>query len=405
MENGTIGVWLIGALGSISATVILGALAIGKGAAGAVGLVTESRPFRELHLTPVDALRFGGCDIRSSRLTDSLAAAAGDVPEVAAQTLASSTLQIEAIQRHLTQGTRRNCGSAISALAEPVDHCDRPIRDDIAALVADMQAFKREIGADEVVVVNLASTEPALAQAPCHDSLEEFERCLDANDNNVVSAGSIYAYAAISAGCPYINFTPSNGALLPAVIELAEQRGVPIMGNDGKTGETLVKSVLAPMFAMRNLEVLSWEGFNILGNLDGKVLANPENKEAKIRTKDAVLPKILGYSPHSGVHINYVPSLKDKKIAWDFVHFRGFLGAEMSLQFTWQGIDSILAAPLVLDLVRWAVLAKSRGEAGLMTHLGCYFKNPLGVTEHGFHEQYAHLRKYCAHVMESRKSV
>jgi myo-inositol-1-phosphate synthase len=180
------------------------------------------------------------------------------------------------------------------------------------------------------------------------------------------------------------------------MIELAERKGVPVMGNDGKTGETLVKSALAPMFMCRNLEIMSWEGFNILGNMDGHVLEHPDNKESKLKTKDSVLSKILGYSPHSRVHINYVPSLDDQKTAWDFIHFKGFMGARMSLQFVWQGYDSLLAAPLVLDLVRFAQLARRRAEAGLMPHLASYFKAPLGVDEHRLYEQFRMLLDYAA---------
>jgi myo-inositol-1-phosphate synthase len=132
--------------------------------------------------------------------------------------------------------------------------------------------------------------------------------------------------------------------------------------------------------------------------LDGRILENPSNKAAKIQTKDQVLSKILGYSPHSRVHIDYVPSLGDQKTAWDFIHFRGFLGARMSLQFIWQGFDSILAAPLVLDLARLAELARRRGESGLMPHLASYFKAPLGVEAFGLHEQYGMLADYAARV-------
>jgi myo-inositol-1-phosphate synthase len=225
--------------------------------------------------------------------------------------------------------------------------------------------------------------------------VEAFERALDRNDPGLVKASTIYAYAAVQEKCPYINFTPSSGALIPAVIGLAGRWGVPVMGNDGKTGETLVKSALAPLFLCRNLDVLSWEGFNILGNMDGCVLDHPENKESKIKSKDQVLSKILGYPLHSRVHIHYVPSLDDQKTAWDFIHFRGFLGSKMSLQFIWQGYDSLLAAPLILDLVRLAELAKRRGEGGLMPHLASYFKAPLGVEEHRLYEQFQMLLRYA----------
>jgi myo-inositol-1-phosphate synthase len=128
--------------------------------------------------------------------------------------------------------------------------------------------------------------------------------------------------------------------------------------------------------------------------MDGAVLDHPKNCESKIKTKDQVLANILGYTPHSRVRIDYVPSLDDQKTAWDFIHFRGFLGAKMSLQFIWQGFDSILAAPLVLDLVRLADLSKRSGESGLMPHLASYFKAPIGVSEHRLYEQYGMLMDY-----------
>jgi myo-inositol-1-phosphate synthase len=231
--------------------------------------------------------------------------------------------------------------------------------------------------------------------------LGAFEAALDRNEKEAVQASTIYAYASILEGCPYINFTPSNGALIPAIVQLAEEMRVPVMGNDGKTGETLVKSALAPMFLCRNLEVLSWEGFNILGNMDGRVLDHPKNRQSKINTKDRVLSKILGYSPHTGVHIEYVPSLDDQKTAWDFIHFKGFLGAKMSLQFVWQGYDSILAAPLILDLVRLAEFAKRRGEYGVMYHLASYFKAPMGVDEHRLYEQFQMLVDYAERTQEA----
>ena len=169
------------------------------------------------------------------------------------------------------------------------------------------------------------------------------------------------------------------------------------MGSDGKTGETLVKTCLAPLFAGRALKVLSWEGYNMLGNRDGFVLNDPEARLSKTRSKDAALKKILGEGDmHTRVTIDYVPSLDDWKVAWDYVHFEGFLGARMSMQFTWQGNDSALAAPLVLDLARLAAYAQAQGESGLMPHLAAYFKSPAGVDEHSFVRQFALLEAYVA---------
>src|SRR5262249_50564159 len=158
-------------------------------------------------------------------------------------------------------------------------------------------------------------------------------------------------------GASYINFTPSIGMNLPALRERAAARGIAYMGADGKTGETLMKSVLAPMFAQRNLRVLSWVGHNIFGNRDGLVLNNPKNKAAKVRSKDHLVSEMLGYAPRTLVSIEYIESMQDWKTAWDHIHFTGFLGTKMALQFIWQGCDSILAAPLVIELARFAELA------------------------------------------------
>jgi len=165
--------------------------------------------------------------------------------------------------------------------------------------------------------------------------------------------------------------------LVPAVAALAARQGLPYAGSDGKTGETLVKSVLAPLFRYRNLRVLSWMGYNLLGNRDGQILDHPAHKESKVRTKDSILSGILGYRPQTRVGIDYVPSLHDSKVAWDFIHFAGFLDWPMTLSFTWHGCDSILAAPLVLDLVRFMDEALRRSSGGPQEHLGCFFKAPV----------------------------
>jgi myo-inositol-1-phosphate synthase len=194
----------------------------------------------------------------------------------------------------------------------------------------------------------------------------------------------------------YVNFTPSLGASPAAIQQLAAQRGTCHAGQDGKTGETLLKSVLAPMFAARNLEVMSWVGHNIFGNLDGLVLDDPANKAAKVKNKDQLVGGILGYEPQSLVSIEYIRSLGDWKTAWDHIHFRGFLGTPMTLQLIWQGCDSLLAAPLVLDLVRFTEVSRRRGEVGVLSHLGSFFKRPLGLAEHDFSRQFSLLCEWAA---------
>src|SRR5262249_5925466 len=226
-----------------------------------------------------------------------------------------------------------------------------------------------------------------------HESREKLLPALE-KKTVVLPTSSMYAWAALDLGLPYINFTPSLGASFRAAEELSLLRGAPHGGKDGKTGETLMKSVLAPMFDHRDWQIRSWVGQNIFGNRDGVVLDDPANKASKIKTKDQVISSIVGYKPQTHVSIEYIESLDDWKTAWDHIHFRGFLGTRMILQFTWQGCDSILAAPLVLDLARLALLSKRRGESGILRHLACFFKSPMGVEEHDFFKQIAMLEDY-----------
>jgi myo-inositol-1-phosphate synthase len=245
-----------------------------------------------------------------------------------------------------------------------------------------------------VVVVNVASTEPP-ATLPIPRAFADLGPLLDDPQACPLPASSLYALAAFEAGASYINFTPSTGATPEALQQVARERRSAHAGCDGKTGETLLKSVLAPMFAARNLEVMSWVGHNIFGNMDGKVLDDPRNKQAKVRSKDHLLADILGYPPQTHVSIEYIKSLGDWKTAWDHIHFRGFLGTPMTMQFTWQGCDSILAAPLVLDLVRLVERAHRAGEYGVLEHLACFFKSPLGVDEQDFAKQFDMLSAWA----------
>jgi myo-inositol-1-phosphate synthase len=290
-----------------------------------------------------------------------------------------------------------NAGPAIDDLVtNPVTRTDDGLRSIIQRIQSDIRAFRARESVERVVVVNLASTEPDLPSVAEIAEPADFEKLLDAGAADRVRPSMLYSYAAFQEGCGYINFTPSTAALAPVMCAIADRCGVPYMGNDGKTGETLVKSALAPMFKYRNLRVLSWQGYNMLGDRDGRVLAHAENLASKVRSKDSVLASILGYPVHTHVGIDFVPSLHDLKTAWDFIHFQGFLDYKMSMQFTWQGCDAILAAPLVLDMVRLTDLAMRRGESGPMAHLAPYFKSPLGATEQDLHRQFHAMMEYFA---------
>ncbi len=392
-----IGVWVFGALGGLSTTMIVGARAIARGLAGTQGLLTETPLCEALGLAPLDALVFGGHEVREGSLIDSardIQSGTGTIPYPLLEALKGD---LEATSKRVARGSLVNAGRTIRSLAGGKPREAKSLRAEVDRLCRDIRTFLRDNDLTRCVCVNLVSTEPKLKLTRTHASRAALEQAIDADRRTAVRPSTIYAWVAASLGLPFIHFTPSNAALVPAVRELFDDNGAVYMGADGKTGETLVKSALAPMFKYRNLRVLTWQGYNILGDRDGVVLAEPENKATKVESKDALLPSILGYPLHTHVGIDYVPSLNDLKTAWDFIHFQGFLDFKMSMQFTWQGCDAILAAPIVLDMIRFADLAQRRGERGAMRHLSCFFKRPLDVDEHDLHLQWHLLTEYVRH--------
>ncbi len=392
-----LGVWMVGALGGIGTTLAVGARAIDRGLVSTAGLVTTRPEFDPLDLTPVGDLVFGGHEVRDSDFWSSAYQVSKLSGSIDLEVIQALRPELEAMSEHLRPGTLANCGPAIEGIADAgASLPPGGLRGAVDRIRGDLAAFRESTGVDRVVVVNLASTEPDVQGAELPADAAELESVLDRDEATRVRPSLLYAYAAFREGCAFLNFTPSTAALCPATCEVGLECGVPFMGNDGKTGETLVKSALAPMFKYRNLRVLSWQGYNILGDRDGQILAHQDNLASKVRSKDAVLQGILGYPLHTHVGIDYVESLDDRKTAWDFIHFEGFLDHRMSMQFTWQGCDAILAAPLVLDMTRLAGLALRQGESGPMEHLACYFKSPLGVAEHDLHRQFHAMVDYLS---------
>ncbi|WP_049921169.1 inositol-3-phosphate synthase [Halopiger djelfimassiliensis] len=387
------GVWLIGARGNVATLSIVGARAIADGQAGTAGMVTERDPVSQLALPPVEGFVFGGHDITTESLVDRAERQheRNGVPD--GETLAAVRDDLAAIDERIEVGTAINCGAAVGDESDQLDP-SLSIRDVVGQIRDDYGTFRERHDLDRLVVVNVASTEPELETPEAYATRDTLEDAIDGNDREL-PASVCYAYAALVDGHPYINFTPSAGNAPGGLRELAAENGVPHMGRDAKTGETLVKSALAPMFAGRNLGVLSWEGHNILGNQDGLVLEDEANAAGKLSSKGDVLEAILPDIGHNRVRIDYTPSLADWKTAWDYIHFEGFLGTEMTMQFTWEGSDSALAAPLVLDLVRLIAHADDHGEGGLQPHLASFFKAPLGVDEHDFSRQLHRLYEYA----------
>lgn len=371
---------MIGACGGVGCSVALGLAALRRKLAGELGLVSTLPPFRAAGLVEFEDIVVGGHEVRPQTLESAAQELHKRAGVFDAELLKTCKLELRAAQRNIRPGTLFAAGSAVRKLAESnwVPN-ERHAGTAIERLTADLKAFQKKEKLARVIVVHLASSEPPFALSPVHGDFARLQRSLTKPGLAVLPPSSLYALAAVQAGCGFINFTPSLGVRVPAIRERAAAAGVPYMGDDGKTGETLIKSALAPMFAMRHLEVLSWFGQNILGNRDGEVLQDPETRLGKIRSKDRTVASIVGGTPSTKVSIDYVPSLDDWKVAWDFIHFRGFLGTKMSMQFTWQGCDSLLAAPLVIDLVRFADLEMRAGRGGAMTHLSFFFKDPLDV--------------------------
>ena len=395
MSDNRIGLWLIGAKGGISTTLMTGLAALRRDAMEPVGLVTETAPFTGLSLVGFGEIVVGGHDIRSGNLFDEARRMWVESRAITPEMLDGAAGYFSEVESRLRPGTIVATGDRIRSLADmaSVAVVETP-RDAIARIRADIEAFQKAEGLAHVIVVNVASTEPPPSR-PIPKDFAEIEPLLDDAAQCPLPASSLYFLAAAEAGCSYVNFTPSAGSTPEALQEVARERRIAHAGCDGKTGETLLKRVLAPMFAARNLEVMSWVGHNIFGNMDGMVLDDPRNKAAKVRSKDHLLASILGYPPQTHVSIEYIKSLGDWKTAWDHIHFRGFLDTPMTMQFTWQGCDSILAAPLVLDLVRLIERAHRAGEYGAMDWLACFFKSPLGVTEQDFAKQVAMLHAWA----------
>ncbi|MFI8230540.1 inositol-3-phosphate synthase [Streptomyces sp. NPDC085900] len=364
-----VGVWLIGARGSVATTVVAGCAAITAGLHPPTGLVTETPAFAEAGLPPLASLVFGGHDIRDCPLPKRAEAleAGGVLPPGLP---AAVTAELAAAEREIRPGG-------------PTPGDTRTEQELIAAFAADITGFVRRHELERAVVVNVASTEPPAA-------------------GDALPPSSLYAAAALRAGCPYVDFTPSTGLHHPALRAAAESSGLPYAGRDGKTGQTLLRSVLGPMFTQRALRVRAWSGTNLLGGGDGAALADPAAAAAKNAGKERVLTDTLGTAPEGEVHIDDVPALGEWKTAWDHIAFDGFLGTRMVLQTIWQGCDSALAAPLVLDLVRLTARADEAGLSGPLTELAFYFKDPVGDGPSALAEQYRALTAFARRLTEPR---
>jgi myo-inositol-1-phosphate synthase len=394
MSERRVGIWFVGAHGGVASTAALGISALARGLTDTTSLVTATPLFEHLPLAGMGEFIIGGHDIRRSSYTQAIRELHQRAGVFEDSVIQACLPDLERWSANVRPGTVLGAGTTIGKLVDlPEVHKVATARAAVERIQADLNAFREKQRLDALIVANVASTEPPLDLDERYSSIPRFKAALDAKDSGI-PASTLYGWAALDLGVPYVNFTPSLGASFPAALELARERRTVTCGKDGKTGETLMKTVLAPMFAMRNFKVLSWVGHNIFGNRDGVVLDDPANKASKVRTKDQVVSSILGYKPQSHVSIEYIESLDDWKTAWDHIHFKGFLNTKMILQFLWQGCDSLLAAPLLIDILRLTDLAQRRGETGVLDHLACFFKSPMGCEEHDFFKQMRMLEEY-----------
>ena len=387
--DGRLGVLLVG-LGAVSTTFIAGVYAIRKELAKPIGSLTQMGTIRlgkrTEHRAPLikdfaslaslDQLVFGAWDIFED---DSYQAAltAGVIDRAVLDQIRP---ELEAIKPWPAvfdrQYVKRLDGPNVKRGANK-----RELADQVSE---DIRRFKAEHGIDRLVMAWCGSTEIFMTEAPAHASLEAFEQALERNDPAIPSS-MVYAYAAIKEGIPFANAAPNLTVDIPALTELAATTGAPLAGKDLKTGQTLIKTIVAPGLKARLLGVTGWYSTNILGNRDGEVLDDPESFKTKEESKKSVLDYILQPELYPDlykdlchvVRINYYPPRGDNKEGWDNIDLVGWLGYQMQLKINFLCRDSILAAPIVLDLVLLMDLAKRAGFSGVQEWLSFYFKSPM----------------------------
>ena len=386
---GRLGVLTVG-LGAVASTFIAGVELIRRGVAVPIGSVTQMGTIRLgkrtddraphirdfVPLAGIDQLVFGAWDpIADTAYEAALKCGVLD-RQVHIDPIAAELKEIEPMPAVFDQNyVRRLEGLNVKAEASK--------RELAEAVRKDIRDFKAAHSSDRMVVIWCASTEIFLEPGPAHQDLDALEAAMDANDKNIAPS-MLYAYAALKEGVSFINGAPNLTIDVPAMVELADMAGVPIAGKDFKSGQTLLKTVLAPMLKARMLGLQGWYSTNILGNRDGEVLDDPDSFRTKEQSKLSVLehilqpslyPQLYGEIQHK-VRINYYPPRGDSKESWDNIDIFGWLGYPMQMKVDFLCRDSILAAPLVLDLVLFTDLAQRAGLKGVQEWLSFYFKSP-----------------------------
>ena len=386
--SGRLGILTVG-LGALSTTLMGGVMAVCRGMAKPVGALTEMGfvqgppgrpdpvPVRQaVPLAALDDLVFGAWDI----LPDDAFAAAQKANVLEGDLLRQLKQQLAAIRPMRGVFDTRFVRRIDATHAVP----SKGHLANVAHLERDIQSFRESTGASRLVVINTSSTEVYHTLDEVHGSLKLFEQAL-ARDDERIGPAMLYAYAALKQRVPFVNCTPSHAVDIPALLEMAEELRVPVAGRDLKTGQTLLKTILAPGLKARALGLSGWYSTNILGNRDGEVLDDPQCLKTKEESKLAVLDGILEPSRYPAlygdyvhrVRIDYYPPRKDNKEAWDNIDIFGWLGYPMQIKINFLCRDSILAAPLALDAALLSDLAQRSGLRGAQEWLSIYFKSPM----------------------------
>jgi myo-inositol-1-phosphate synthase len=390
---GKLGVLLPG-LGAVATTFIAGVMAVKKGIARPFGSLTQMGTIRLgkrtdkrvpmikdfVELADLKDLVFGGWDIFMDDAYKS-ALNAGVLDKELLNQVREDIEPITPWKAVFDQNyVKKLHGEHVKKAATKYDYA--------RMLTEDIQKFKEEHNLDRMVMVWCASTEIFMRPDPVHETVESFEKAMKEN-HPAIAPSMIYAYASINAGVPFANGAPNLTVDIPAMVELSRQKGVPIAGKDFKTGQTLMKTILAPGLKARLIGLNGWFSTNILGNRDGEVLDDPESFKTKEESKLGVLeyilqpkvyPELYGNLYHK-VRINYYPPRGDNKEGWDNIDIYGWLGYPMQIKIDFLCRDSILAAPIVLDLALFIDLAQRCKMKGIQEWLSFYFKSPICAPE------------------------
>ncbi len=391
--TGRLGIMVVGLGGAVSTTMIAGVLSARKGLAKPIGSITQMATMRLenneeklikdiVPLTNLDDIVFGGWDIFEDNAYD----AAMYAEVLKEKDLLPVKEEMQAI-KPMAAAFDHNWAKRLNGVyvKQPATRWEL-----MEQLRQDIRDFKATNNCERISMIWAASTEIYIPMSEAHMTLEAFEAAMRADNTEVISPSMCYAYAAIMEGAPFIMGAPNLCVDIPAMWELSKKMHVPISGKDFKSGQTMMKTVLAPMFKTRMLGVNGWFSTNILGNRDGEVLDDPDNFKTKEVSKLSVIenifepekyPDLYGDVYHK-VRINYYPPRKDNKEAWDNIDIFGWMGYPMEIKVNFLCRDSILAAPIALDLVLFSDLALRAGMDGIQTWLSFFCKSPMHDLEH-----------------------